>query len=371
MRRDHAILSGLMSHMSAAKLAQYWPITVQPSSTCLEQFDENFDAPARVVIVPELEESVAELQRQVQTAPGKIPNTFSQIKAKAIEEFEQRLRDPQFFLLALPIKTGFSAESKGGCLDQSRPAQNPLIVPFIGQSSKSRNVASLLSATEMFDLPHFKDTLTKFPTTTDVLASLQRFFLDCSGVPLDVSNVLSLAHSSELYPDVDQHKRRGMMRNIATFIAEFAGFGENPGMVTRVNAPQIITDAITAVLTVHNALRSTSLVQYCDECPLTRKISFTDPLVQTTMIRIWQAMKTRFPKLELVGLGGIQQLNSVTRYRNNSSFPFPTGMRSDETMTTSDPWLVVFLLPMILQFDAVVDFAIDEIISRGHPSATA
>jgi hypothetical protein len=363
MQRDHAILSGMMSHMAAARLAQSAQFSLQPSSTCLEKFDDVDGATDEVVIFPDVEESVVELLKQEQAAPPRIPNLFSKIKAEAIRAFDARLRDPQCLLQAPPIRTSFDAESKNDGDIRSRPAQNALIVPFTSDAERGRIIPSYLSAQELFNLPNFKDVLEKYPTTIDVMAALQRFFLGCSGVQLDVSSPLSIARSSALYPAVDQHKRRRMMRNIAAFIAEYAGLGEDPGVAMRVSAPQVIIEAINAILTVHAALRLTPLSQYCDECPFTKKAKLTDALVNTARMRIWQAMRLRFPALELIAVGGNSLMSNGGRFRN-SAFTFPAGVRVEE-MRPSDALLVVFVLPMILQFDAVVDFASDEIIGRG------
>jgi hypothetical protein len=215
----------------------------------------------------------------------------------------------------------------------------------------------------MFSLPRYKEVLDSYPTTLDVISALQRFFLSCSGLQLDVSNPLTIAQSSTLYPTVDRQKRRNMMRNIAAFIGEYLGLGENPGLPLRMDCPQIVTETINAILTVHTALRSTSLWQYCDECPFTRTVTFTDALLISTALRVWQAIRVRFPALELIAVGATPVVDTRGCFRD-SRFRFPAGVCMDVAMKPSDALLVVFILPLILQFDAVGDFANDEIIGR-------
>jgi hypothetical protein len=360
LRRDRAILSGLMSHMAAGKLAQSAVFSTQPSSSCLESVEDMTGLHTEVNIFPDLHESVEALFKKEQASPRKVPNPFAQVKANASRAFDARLRDPHLLLMAPTIRTGFDAESKGEGDKKSRPAQNQLIDPFANDSYRARMTSSIISMQEIFNLPRFKEVLQGFQNALDMMSALQRFFLDCSNVQLDLTNPLSIARSSSLYTSVDQHKRRRMMRNIATLIAEYAGFGENPGVAIRINAPRVITEAIDGVLTVHTALRSTSLAQYCDECPFTKRAAFTDQLLQSMRMRVMQALRMRFPGLEFIGVG------AGARFRL-PSFGFPAGVRVEQTMTSNDASLAVFLLPMILQFDAVLDYANDEIIGHAHP----
>jgi hypothetical protein len=358
LQRDHAILCEMLSHMSAGWLSEVnKEFTTRPLSIALQHFDENISQ-LPIVVFPDLEESVVAIQYENETGPPKIPLAFGALKQRYLEAFRERLRHPESLAEVVRPKRPFATTRSVADLILS--VQNPMIVPYMHRRRQRESPDS-------FNLERFRLILDEFPTADDMAASLQRFFTYCNRVAINISKIICL--TPDLYADMKYQKRRAMIRNISAFVADFLGHPPNEPIPLKIKAPQVTAEVVNAVITLHAALKQTSLAQYCDECPFTTKISFAAQIVQATRVRLWRALKLKFSILDFPGPASMNRGGSAARFKLSSPARFKT-QGSEETFNASDAVLAVFLLPFIFTFDAVIDFVTDELINgqreRGH-----
>jgi hypothetical protein len=263
------------------------------------------------------------------------------------------LRHPESLAEVVRPKRPFSATRSLTKLILS--VQNPMIVPYVCRRTQEESPDS-------FNLERFRLILDGFPTADDMAASLQRFFTHCNRVAMNISKIVCL--TPDLYADIKYQKRRAMIRNISAFVADFLGHPPNEPIPLKMKAPQVTAEVVNAVITMHAALKQTSLAQYCDECPFTTKISFAAQIVQATRVKLWRALKLKFSILDFPG-PAMKPGGSTAKLKLSSPARFKT-QASEDTFNAFDAVLAVFLLPFIFQFDAVIDFVTDELIS-GHP----
>lgn len=169
MSRDKAVLAGMVSHISAAKVSQSIEgFTTMGTFTFVKsQVHEMSNMKDKVIIYPDVNESIAFLKKELKEAPPKIPYNFEKTRDELVENFHKRLRDPQ----TLSKKTGkFSstlnllassmmALASSPTPDKTvlQPNRNPLISSYQSTSSvKSLTLAQDDSSDLRIDLNSIK-----------------------------------------------------------------------------------------------------------------------------------------------------------------------------------------------------------------------
>ena len=155
------------------------------------------------------------------------------------------------------------------------------------------------------------------------------------------------------------------MKNITTFYLEFLGVKDDRGVLGNLQVPQIAKDMVGAAFSLHQSLMTTNLAQYCDEFPFLKKLSFESKLVQTTREKMWNGFKQRFVKIDLSGAGAsMRPIGALKMRQGSSAFLLSSNAHVDEALSSIDVVITVFLLPFVLSFDSVLDFAKDEVIGK-------
>lgn len=378
LRRDRTVLAGMVSHMSALQFGKVQTFSTQDSFLFLPVPGLDDDAGSvPITVYPDLDESVDELIKQIRNEEPKIPSSFEEAKNKAFQDFQNQLRDPRSFLQRNEANSISVFQPDSASNENNDPSRNSMISVFVSAKGgmmrrKSSKILGLLSSfaggnndvAGFFTVKNLKQCFGHFSDFEDILSTLHKIISDASGVQIDCSKTFTFAKSSEIAANADPRLRRAMIKNINRFIADFMGLTGINASSRSFTPPQIIVDAVSAICTIHNALRATNLWQYCDDVPFPRALPFDDKLVQSSRERLWNALKKRFPKLELpTASGALMAMSNLVKLRNSST-SFLTGSSAslvDENVTSHDGVLAVFLLPFVLNFDSLIDFTKDEI----------
>jgi hypothetical protein len=261
---------------------------------------------------PELEESIQELTAKTRTATQRT----HQLRI----DFDSHLRDPAKF---------YGDETRRILhLQQIDLRRHSLIQEF--QPLRAAPEHSV-----RFTVDSFRILLTEMGSCEPIIQAMVNFFGSFCHVKLDTSHLVHIGSPYEIVPNAPQSKRHLMIQNIGAFLAQIAGITDLAQIPRRLNAPSCGTDAVTAVLTVHEALRKSTLVQYCDIIPFSKYVIFADPMYTQTVERLWKGAKSRNPKLEI-----------------------PVGLSEPSSKAI---FICVCLIPFTIAFDSVPGFVTDEI----------
>lgn len=155
MSRDKAVLAGMVSHISAAKVSQSIEgFTTMGTFTFVKsQVHEMSNMKDKVIVFPDINESIAFLKKELREEQPKIPYNFEKTRDELVENFHQRLRDPQLLtkkqgkfssamnLLANSMLALAASPTPDKTLLQ--PNKNPLISSYRSTSSvKNLNLVS-------------------------------------------------------------------------------------------------------------------------------------------------------------------------------------------------------------------------------------
>ncbi|OHT00046.1 hypothetical protein TRFO_33329 [Tritrichomonas foetus] len=404
VRRDHAILSSFVSHISAHEMHNH----LNAFTTCdrnvgfegvngvkMEHGNllDTIDL-TPICTFPDVDESIEFLVKTNYQAAGKITSTFQSTCDKVMSEFSNRLRDPNYFTMKLT--NSFSSDSsaqftlsnfqpgsslnstfnkQNGNMNTSAPIQNNKISAYVIQKPLPKDpLFALVHNNEQqdtaFTILNLKRTLDKLPTLEDIILAISSFFNDVCMIQLDITETKSLVKLNEICTDVEQSVRHQMQKHLALFMAEIAGFSNLDQVPLKIHAPTSAVNCVSAIFTIHDALKKTSLSQYCDECPFSSKHRSDDKLLISSQEKLWNALRLMFPgKLDLPNENASSMLNlsSLTKRRGNKSTVFNMSgstQNFEETLGSGEAFLACYLLPYILNFDSVIDFVRDEMVSR-------
>jgi hypothetical protein len=374
-RRDGAVLAGMCSHLSAVRLGDFYAQFRTDDNCTIIVFvpDPGEGDPQemkRVYVFPDLDESIEVLLRDNFGAQPRLKGSTAETKDRELREFHGHLRNP--YESEQEQYTGFKT---GRIVSEasSLPNQNPLSASASIRSIKAckSRLAGLLagqgnfeSPAELFTIEHLSSILKNFVGMDDMILAFQKALLDVCGVSLDVSVQLSIGKASMIAEGAEQTRRHRMVRNIAAFVAEYVGISDLKNVPLKVKAPSDIINAVNAALTIHRAVQSTPLAQYCNDCPFSTRLRFDDALVQEARDRIWQAFRQRFPRLDSQ-LAGFHSVSVMARLKSvAASMMALAGGGSEEALTAKEVALVAFMLPFVLDFDSVIDFVKDEILAK-------
>lgn len=142
MSRDKAVLAGMVSHISAAKVAESIEgFSTMNTFTFVKSHVHNLtNMEDRVIVFGDLNESIKFLIKQIHEAKPKIPYDFEETRNKHVDAFHQRLRDPQEMykktdkIAAIGHITHILKNQEQP--DRS-PSKNPLIASSFGASTAS------------------------------------------------------------------------------------------------------------------------------------------------------------------------------------------------------------------------------------------
>ncbi|OHT05875.1 hypothetical protein TRFO_26229 [Tritrichomonas foetus] len=394
MSRDEALLAGMVSHISAMKTAKAIPgFTTKTTFTYVKNSSYDLiNENEKVIVYPDLSESIAFIQKQIKEAPPKIPYNFERMRNEAIEAFQGRLRSPRS-LSNSPNKFTSVVSMFGKTLMDLGSAAAPLQIRNnitqspgykLSNNTKGNNSSSIfnsnsgiprLSEPEAYKYYLFSNIRNVFEqsgTADTIMSSVQRFVMDTTGVYLETSNILTLKKPNEIYPEADQSLRHKMTRNIALFLAQMAGITNLDKVPRHVNAPPFANEMVSSILTLHSAFMKTSLSQYCDPVPFQTSLRLDDSLLLDTFHRIWSVSKKKYPKIEhpvgfLPLVKQFGQLSKSSRFSSLNSFGSTNNSLAnfEELIVSSkDVYITCILLPFILSFDSVNDYAKDEIFMK-------
>ncbi|KAK8890992.1 hypothetical protein M9Y10_028194 [Tritrichomonas musculus] len=154
MSRDKAVLAGMVSHISASKVSQSIDgFTTMGTFTFVKSpVHDMSNMKDKVIVFPDLNESIACLLRELRDAPPKIPYNFEEKRDELVEAFHQRLRDPQtltkktgrFGSAMSLLMTSMMQLAAGPTPDPTalQPNKNPLISSY--QSTSSQKSLTLM-----------------------------------------------------------------------------------------------------------------------------------------------------------------------------------------------------------------------------------
>lgn len=374
LRRDQAILGGIISHMSAMRLGE----VVQQFSTNGQSFFVHVDSPCQqmtgeVQVFPDVQESVDALKRQNNIANPRLPNLFDTERGRAVEQFQLTMRDPKMFL-QVAISQETSRFLDPGSAEAGGPIQNQMIEFYVSGrdgSERANALTSLLASSfgnecGFFNIARLKQILGQFQNTEDILLSVQKVLLDCCSVHIDASRTVDLSADGEFLSSIEPSTRRRIMKNVTTFYLEFMDIKDDRGVLGSLQVPQSAKDMVNAAFSLHQSLQSTSLVQYCDEYPFMKKLSFESKLVRTTRDKMWHGFKQKFVKMDLAGVGAsLKPIGALAKLRQGSSaFLMTSNNYIEESLSSIDVVITIFLLPFVMSFDSVVDFVRDEVLGK-------
>ena len=401
VRRDHAVLSSFVSHVSANEMKNVLKdftineekksiLTIESSRDMQKVINGQDLQPTETILVyPDFDESIKELIRKNEIQRSKLKSTFNLTRDKVMSRFYKRLRDPN--TVSLNSKTssadGESADSSfamtlnQNAFGNNKPVNNPLISSYVkpkpipSKDSALYNIINLINDdndinNNPFSFPNLKKVLERMPSVDDISSSLVSFFHDVCNIQIEITEVKTLAKFDDLCGDLEQSLRHRMQKNVAMFIADILGLPSNKPVPLKLSAPKIAIDCISAIFTVHNAIKKTSLAQYCDECPFASKLRAGDYLLISTQEKAWNALKGMFPgKIELPTEGSpLLNLTNLTKRRSvysSSMFQITGSAQSfEETLGSNEAYLSCFVLPYLFDFDSVTDFVREEMISR-------
>ena len=374
LRRDQAVLTGIRSHMSAIRLNQVnQQFSTQGTFLCMAVADNGQKSLGDVEIFPDVQESIDALKRQNSIAEPRLPNQFDKERGKAIEQFQVTMRDPRMFF-QLAVSREVSRFLDPDATEAGGPIQNRMIEFYVHVregSAKASALSALLSSSlgsdsAFFNIARLRQILSQFQNTEDILLSVQKVLVDACSVHIDPSKEVDLSPEGEFLSSIDPSVRRRMMKNITTFYLEFLGVKDDRGMLGNLQVPQIAKDMVGAAFSLHQSLLTTNLAQYCDEFPFLKKLSFESKLVQTTREKMWNGFKQRFVKIDLSGAAAsMKPIGALAKLRQGSSaFLLSSNTHIEESLSSIDVVIAVFLLPFVLSFDSVLDFARDEVIGK-------
>lgn len=397
IRRDQSVLAGMVSHITANQFKD-----ISPSFTTQETFSfvksKDYDkqhSDNKVVVYPDYMESIDKLIKEAEGMKARIPPSFDTQRDQSLRAFGMRLRDPNriqnrsssVFLSTLN-NLGHQANKLSKAFNTSS-SKNSRICKFVKPSSiehieEDNAMMELLAGVKfekesgtLFDIDRIKLTLARTPQLDEYLSSMVKFVYELAKVNLDVSTTYHLTKINDFGGDCEHMKKHSMMRNIAVFLAEMAGYTDLTQIPVKVNAPMYATDAVSAVMTIHAALKKSPLNQYIGCLPFMSKIKTDDPITIITREKLWNAAKVKYPKLDdptntpfqaQISVGSLSKLRqmSTNSFHQSSSalFTIGGGNQMEDAINNQEAFIACTLLPFALSLDSVTDFANDEIIAR-------
>lgn len=286
--------------------------------------------------------------------------------------------------------------------------KNPLIDAYVKPITRDKEEDGLMSLVEnqsqknlvaaAFTIDNLKKILDRLQSQDMITQSLAIFFQNVCHVYLDISEVKSLSNPNDLLPKPDLNRkkisakkskknladkknendedeedteviiqtyRHVMQKNMNIFISEIIGITDLDHIPLKLNVPPIASNCVSAIFTIFNALKKNStLSQYLDLTPFSTKLKSSDNLLNSTQEKVWNTLKSSFPKIELPNdSSSIMNINSFQRRKSafsSSFFTLGSVQNIEEIMGSNDAFLACYLLPYIFSFDLVIDFIKDE-----------
>jgi hypothetical protein len=327
LAHDLPIVAALVSHISVREAQKMLGDFTVASDVDIPLISTPSISHSPLISFPELEQSVEELTMQTRTVAKRRETDSCQVFIDVGADFDSHLRDPMKLYAERTIGSLH--------LPQIDLRRNALLQQF--QPLRAAPEHSL-----HFTVDNLRILLTEVGSYEPIIQSMTNFFALFCRTKLDTSHLVHIGSPDEIVPDAPQTKRHLMIRNIGAFLAQIAGVTDFSQIPRRLNAPSCGTDAVTAVLTVHEALRRSSLVQYCDMTPFSKSVLFADPMYIETVKRLWKGAKSRYPKLAI---------------------PVGPSVKADEPELAISKaiFICVCLIPFTLAFDSAPGFVTDEI----------
>lgn len=370
------LLNQMVTHISALQIQKTIPeftidnhyLTYNECNDC-----DYSDECKELITFPDIDESMHEIKKNFEKYQHHSKFDLNVIKVQAYTQFNRKLRNPQNVFVSSESSSELSSN-----LDL-----------FRNQSTNTLSIQPI----SFWSIDNFCRILEAFGTFESMTDSLLHFFRgstifiptilynDAIEVVGKTSPVVSIKKPDLICPNAKQSKRHKMVNNLKFFLAQMAGHKDLTKVPRRVKTESYVAAAVDAILTVHAAIADTSLCQYCDEIPFSSRIEFTYKLVLETYTRLWKAIRIKYPNASLhieknepkeielvvepsieassvVSIESIQTKPSHEKAIKTTVGPVP--------LTSNEAILSCFLLPFIISFDVIKEFAKDELIEKAE-----
>lgn len=376
MQRDNATLSIITSHISAMNyhvINRLFSIVIDDKDICTMKLLDRFIP--KLAFRTEEEESIEyhvnNLLKLVEQRT--LPPEFKQDLYFALQEFHEKVRYPKKVVetavttaLNSPREMAKQPQQSGSTRTRVTaisvsPFKSPIwtekipftkpelkILRFIQEKfdNQQQNGGIPEQYNVRFNTSHIVDMLSAVGTLNMMLKAISRFFFHMCDLRIEFRSPIEYRGHHNLLDSLDVDLRHKCRRNSASFVAQLANKKITTAVPLDIDAPVYAYDCASAVLSLFNELKKSSVMLYCDSIPFPEFVDINSPFTLQLRSSIVYKAYEKFPKLTKKGP---QKKN------------FRVSIGSEDILTNQDVLITAFLLPHCIRPELVKEFIKTEI----------